>query len=623
MEGKLCDFGDSVIEWGFDGKGADVAAGRDKWLALQSQHGDPVTGSADPEQYSSSGQDIVEQMLIGAGFRIVGSHDGAATRSLVLSSRDPKGVQFVVTAHEKLKLNEVADAESLEKEDSLKHFDASNLARFSKHHKRQGIASLAFFVSKGDIDTIQARYAELHPKLLVPGMPQQYGSTKVLEVYAYYKGEKGSSEADTGTVLRFSEVEDSNDVWLLPGVEKVDAKFCSTGVPTYFDHWVSNVSSRTGFLDTLNDTLGFTPKVDFNAGVVAAGEAQIESTVTGNSPTFRTTETKEALQYQGQIYLPINNALSEVGHVNLFLKQLGQGVQHVASRVADLPTFIQRANDFRKMTGAGFSFLGIPPSYYGYINTKRLVRDSGIDEDSADRCVTALREAGIVNDKDIVDIEVTREKVAAALPAGVTDVVVDCIMRGRYNNLYDLLRDKVSEDMYMRIVRNKILVDIQGEDVLMQIFTSQILQRAAGEEAPFCEFIQRVCSECLDENGQQVPIRPGCGGFGIRNFLTLFLSIEVSASSEARAVAEAAGDAAGVEFHSRMVDIFIQQLSDSNPILTAISDAMTAEGLALERGDVQEAQRWADEKDKGQADLMVTSTKYKNLVRRLREERKA
>lgn len=32
------------------------------------------------------------------------------------------------------------------------------------------------------------------------------------------------------------------------------------------------------------ETLGFTPKVDFNAGVVAAGEAQIESTVTGNAP---------------------------------------------------------------------------------------------------------------------------------------------------------------------------------------------------------------------------------------------------------------------------------------------------------------------------------------------------
>ena len=31
--------------------------------------------------------------------------------------------------------------------------------------------------------------------------------------------------------------------------------------------------SRVGFLKTMEETLGFTPKVDFNAGVVAAGDA--------------------------------------------------------------------------------------------------------------------------------------------------------------------------------------------------------------------------------------------------------------------------------------------------------------------------------------------------------------
>ena len=66
--------------------------------------------------------------------------------------------------------------------------------------------------------------------------------------------------------------------------------------------WVSNVISREGFLDTLNDTLGFTPKVDFNAGVVAAGEAQIESTVTGNSTMFETVQSAEALVDQSQVY---------------------------------------------------------------------------------------------------------------------------------------------------------------------------------------------------------------------------------------------------------------------------------------------------------------------------------
>lgn len=71
--------------------------------------------------------------------------------------------------------------------------------------------------------------------------------------------------------------------------------------------------SRRGFLDTLEETLGFTPKVDFNAGVVAAGEAQIESTVTGNEPLTVIPDKEVALRDQSQVYLPINNALSEVG----------------------------------------------------------------------------------------------------------------------------------------------------------------------------------------------------------------------------------------------------------------------------------------------------------------------
>ena len=128
----------------------------------------------------------------------------------------------------------------------------------------------------------------------------------------------------------------------------------------YCDHWVSNVRSRVGFLETLEETLGFTPKVDFNAGVVAAGEAQIESTVTGNASPLQTTEPAEALRDRAQVFLPTNNALSPVGHVHWYLEELGQGIQHVASRVASLPEYVQRANDMRAITGEGFTFLNIP-----------------------------------------------------------------------------------------------------------------------------------------------------------------------------------------------------------------------------------------------------------------------
>ena len=98
---------------------------------------------------------------------------------------------------------------------------------------------------------------------------------------------------------------------------------------------------------------------------------------------------------------------------------------------------------------------------------------------------------------------------------GKKDAVVEAILFSRYKNLYTLLRHHVSEATYLGIVRNQILVDVQGEDVLYQIFTCNILQREAGDEAPFFEFIQRVCSECkTNEDGCPAKIKPGCGGFG-------------------------------------------------------------------------------------------------------------
>merc|ERR1711972_1074420 len=138
---------------------------------------------------------------------------------------------------------------------------------------------------------------------------------------------------------------------------------------------------------------------------------------------------------------------------------------------------------------------------------------------------------------------------------------------------------------------------------------------------PFFEFIQRICSQHKDPvTGSALSIKPGCGGFGIRNFLTLFLSIEVSKASMAKVEAEQRGDTVIAGFEARRVDAFTAQLDESNPILTMISDVMTAEGLALERGDVEEAKRLAEEKVKGQEALQALSARYKEVMRTLREE---
>jgi hypothetical protein len=196
-----------------------------------------------------------------------------------------------------------------------------NVRRFLQvHSNRQGFSVLGF--ATNNVDVIYQKYKQLHPKLIHDFSDYQNKTNKVLEVYAYYtEGAGGNAghekEADTGTILRFiesqEEPESASSFCLLPGLTKIDATFDGTSQAAYCDHWVSNVISRTGFLSTLEDTLGFTPKVDFNAGVVAAGEAQIESTVTGNDTAPTLADKADALRDQSQVYLPINNALSDVG----------------------------------------------------------------------------------------------------------------------------------------------------------------------------------------------------------------------------------------------------------------------------------------------------------------------
>jgi hypothetical protein len=181
-------------------------------------------------------------------------------------------------------------------------------------------------------------------------------------------------------------------------------------------------------------------------------------------------------------------------------------------------------------------------------------------------------------------------------------------------------------------VRNKVLVDIQGGDLLYQIFTSNILQRKAGEEAPFLEFIQRVCSEKKNEDGSCKPIKPGCGGFGIRNFLTLFLSIEVSKAMRTVKEAEAKGDTTALEKANKQVEVFTAQLDEANPILTSISDAMTLEGELLDAAKkiddessekkkdlIDQAMKQRKIKQEGQELLKATSLKYAAIMKQLRE----
>jgi len=245
-----------------------------------------------------------------------------------------------------------------------------------------------------------------------------------------------------------------------------------------------------------------------------------------------------------------------------------------------------------------------------------------------------LLSENLMNKTGIVNMDLTPAKVSG-IDFGAEaklhiDAITKTVLLARYNNMYKMLGDHFSEATYLKIVENKILVDIQAGDILFQIFTGNILQRESGQESPFLEFIQRVCSTKLGADGKPKAIRPGCGGFGIRNFLTLFLSIEVSKAMTGHDKAMAEGDEAAAALFEEQVATFTQQLDLSNPILTTISDAMTAEADAIVEAEKAtgeaktkaeaDVKKYCGVKNAGQDELQALSDKYKAIMRALREK---
>jgi len=281
------------------------------------------------------------------------------------------------------------------------------------------------------------------------------------------------------------------------------------------------------------------------------------------------------------------------------------------------------------------------------LTSEYLVATTGISVELALKILESCERHHVVSIDGAVDLDLQRDEISDILNSAGNcwnadikklyeehkEKIHTAILSSRYRNLHNLLRNHVSQKTYMGIVRNEILVDVQGDDILYQIFTCNILQRNPGDEAPFLEFIQRVCSECQTEKGCPVKIKPGCGGFGIRNFLTLFLSIEVSKAMREAAEARMRGDNGKFVSSQRRVDCFTNQLNDSNPILTEISDAMTEEGrckalmeAALLRQDFTESECWREQmelasqrKQEGNLKLMACSSRYETIMRSIRE----
>jgi hypothetical protein len=95
--------------------------------------------------------------------------------------------------------------------------------------------------------------------------------------------------------------------------------------------------------------------------------------------------------------------------------------------------------------------------------------------------------------------------------------------------------------------------------------------------------------------------------------------------------AKESGDVKALKKAQRKVSLFTEQLQESNPILTDISDAMTLEGELLEKADaaktdadrkafLAQAEECKQKKERGNVLLQECSAKYGNAMKKLREE---
>ena len=117
--------------------------------------------------------------------------------------------------------------------------------------------------------------------------------------------------------------------------------------------------------------------------------------------------------------------------------------------------------------------------------------------------------------------------------------------------------------------------------------------------------------------------------------MTLFLSIEVSKAMQEVAEARDVGDLQRQKYAQTMVDYFTDQMNEANPILTQISEAMTEEGICVDKlaelvasKDSEEVAVWecrlsaaTESKNVGNMRLMECSSRYNEMMKNLRESR--
>lgn len=200
------------------------------WLELN------YNKAADPTAFVGHGQDLVEQLQVGMGWRITAaledfstnsatdfSSPGPLCRSVLLSSAaGGAGLNIVVTEAPASDLSTGSSRDSVAAGDEshdLLPFSIAGASRFkAAHGGAQGIGVLGFSVPWGQLDDLGARYAAKHPNLVL-SMPKSLHSSssgsdsssddcRVFEVCAYYASPSSAKdsaevalEGDAGTVF--------------------------------------------------------------------------------------------------------------------------------------------------------------------------------------------------------------------------------------------------------------------------------------------------------------------------------------------------------------------------------------------------------------------------------------
>jgi hypothetical protein len=113
---------------------------------------------------------------------------------------------------------------------------------------------------------------------------------------------------------------------------------------------------------------------------------------------------------------------------------------------------VQRANDFRAITGEGFTFLNIPRTYYGLLDAAYLAEHAKISQDEASSIISNLIAAGICDDVGAVKVSLYEDSTQldeALASVSNAAAVKKAVISSIYRNMYLLLKDSISEDMYI------------------------------------------------------------------------------------------------------------------------------------------------------------------------------